>query len=47
MNRELSGVGAVGLFGGWVVAAVTRPLPVPLRLVVLVVCLVLLARRSR
>ncbi|MFE6749065.1 hypothetical protein ACFVGM_24675 [Kitasatospora purpeofusca] len=53
MNREPSGggrlasVGAVGLFSGWLVAVVTRPLPAAFRLTALALCLVLLAHRSR
>ncbi|MCX4685650.1 hypothetical protein OG401_15265 [Kitasatospora purpeofusca] len=54
MSREhgtsagaLASIGAVGLFGGWLVAVVTRPLPIPFRLAALAVCLVLLVRRSR
>ncbi|MFJ4096358.1 hypothetical protein ACIPYS_32680 [Kitasatospora sp. NPDC089913] len=49
MNREplrvraLAPAGAVGLLGGWLVAAVTRPLPDPFRFAALVVFLAPLA----
>ncbi|MFD7417146.1 hypothetical protein ACFVZ3_04560 [Kitasatospora purpeofusca] len=45
--RVLASAGAVGLFGGWLVAVATRPLPAAFRLTALALCLVLLARRSR
>ncbi|KJY34362.1 MULTISPECIES: hypothetical protein [unclassified Streptomyces] len=49
MNRErsisgmLASVGVIGVLGGRVVAAATRPLPTLLRLAVLAACLVPLA----